>query len=254
MKPLKDHSTGSFHHSDHLIFLFAVLWLLFVPPGHARPGKENRLAPAEQKALNPSTASVSEVSQITGTQLNRSSAKAFFLSLALPGAGEFYAGSKKSGLIFLGAEIALWSGCGAFRTYGDWKKEDYRLYAAVHAGVDLSAKDHAYFVDIENYSDLQVFNDAKLQQRDLRGMYPEDRAYSWSWDSDESRTRFKSLRLSSDRAYNRSFIVIGAIVVNHIISGIDAVRVAKKKEKPDVQIGLRGFGRDGIGVVFVKRF
>jgi hypothetical protein len=48
--------------------------------------------------------------------------------------------------------------------------------------------------------------------------------------------------------------VIGVIVVNHIISGIDAVRVAKKKETPDVQVGLRGFGRNGIGIAFVKRF
>jgi hypothetical protein len=254
MHAIKNHSIGSFFHSDNCIILFAVLWPLFASPGHAQPGTENGPAPAGQKALDPSTASVSEASQVAGAQLNPSSAKAFLLSLVLPGAGEFYAGSKKSGLIFLSAEIALWSGCGAFRTYGDWKKEDYRLYAAGHAGVDLSAKDHAYFVDIENYSDLQDFNDAKLRQRDLRGMYPEDGAYSWSWDSDESRMRFKSLRLSSDRAYNRSFIVIGVIVVNHIISGIDAVRVAKKKETPDVQVGLRGFGRNGIGIAFVKRF
>jgi hypothetical protein len=183
-----------------------------------------------------------------------SKAKAFFLSLVLPGAGEYYAGSQKTGWFFLGNEIALWCGYGAFRTYGDWKKEDYRLFAAVHAGVDLSGKGHAYFVDVENYSNLLIFNDAKLQQRSPQAMYPEDKIHSWNWDSDASRLRFKSLRLSSDRAYSRSLIVVGAIVVNHIVSGIDAIRVAKKKERLGLQVGIRDSGKNGISMTLTMAF
>jgi hypothetical protein len=186
--------------------------------------------------------------------LNSFRARAFFLSLVLPGAGEYYAGSKKAAWLFLGTEMALWCGYGAFRTYGDWKKDDYRLFAAVHAGVDLSGKGHAYFVDMENYSTLLDYNDAQLQKRYPQGMVPEDKAHFWSWDSDASQMHFKSLRLSSDRAYSRSLIVVGAIVVNHIVSGIDAVRAAKKKEKLYLHIGIREFGKNGIGITLVKRF
>ena len=50
--------------------------------------------------------------------------KAMLLSMLLPGAGEYYAGAKFKGQVFMGVEAAIWSGFAALRIYGGWKEDD----------------------------------------------------------------------------------------------------------------------------------
>ena len=74
----------------------------------------------------------------TAPRKDKSSKRAFLLSALVPGLGEWYAGSKKRGLAFLGAEAALvgmwvaWKGKGndiveEFRAVADeyWDPEEY---------------------------------------------------------------------------------------------------------------------------------
>ena len=186
-----------------------------------------------------------------------SKAKAFFLSFLLPGAGEYYAGSKKMAKIFLGTETLLWSTYISFRMYGNWKKNDYELFAVSHAGIQTSGKDHKYYVAMENYNSLREYNEAKLRQRNLADLYPEDKQHNWQWDNKDSRNKFGALRVSSDRAFNRSLFVIGGIFINHLISGIDALRLARKEEKrhnQDIQVGVAGLPEGGMVVGVWKVF
>jgi hypothetical protein len=191
-----------------------------------------------------------------GTHPSR--AKAFFLSLAVPGAGEYYAGSKKAATVFFGAECTLWAVFGGFKSYGAAWEHDYRIYAAAHAGVvDPAGKGHDYYANIENYMTVVDYNDAKLQQRDLRALYPEGRGFDWKWDSIESRRRFEQMRIRSDRAMRNSTFVIGGIVLNHLISGIDAIRAARANGRSGgegVKVGVAGFPEGGGMVWLVKRF
>ena len=186
-----------------------------------------------------------------------SQAKAFFLSFILPGAGEYYMGSRKMAKIFLGTEVFLWATYFSFRTYGNWKKTDYMQYAAAHAGVNPDGKDHQYFVDVENYRSIRHYNEAKLRQRNVEALYPENEAYSWQWDSDESREKFEKLRIASDSAYNRSKFVIAGIILNHIISGIDAIRLARKGEaasRKQLHLGVSGLSGGGMEFFVIKSF
>jgi hypothetical protein len=188
---------------------------------------------------------------------NPSKGKAFMFSLVLPGAGEYYAGSRKMARIFFGVEVFLWAAYFSFRSYGNWKRDDYRQFAAVHAGVDPSGKDHTYFVDVENYDNIRDYNQAKLQQRNVDAMYPETGEYAWDWDSEASRKTFESLRLASDTAYKRSLFVIGGVVLNHLISAIDAVRLARKSGPPDpnrMTMGVAGIPHGGMMVTIHKSF
>jgi hypothetical protein len=184
-----------------------------------------------------------------------SQAKAFLLSFALPGAGEYYAGSKTMAAVFASTELALWGTFASFRIYGNWKRTDYRLYAVAHAGVNLNGKDDDYFVHIEDYMTLVAYNDAKLQQRNLGAMYPETEYWDWSWDSEASRKAYEQMRVSSDQAFNRSLIVVAGVVLNHIASGIDAVRLARKGARPDenrTRIGFFGLPEGGMVVALSK--
>ena len=186
-----------------------------------------------------------------------SKAKAFFLSFLLPGAGEYYAGSKKMAKIFLGTETLLWSTYFSFRMYGNWKKNDYELFAVSHAGIQPAGKDHKYYVAMENYNSLREYNEVKLRQRNLADLYPEDEKHDWQWDNKDSRNKFGMLRVASDRAFNRSLFVIGGVFINHLISGIDALRLAKKEEKrhnQNIQLGVAGLPEGGMVVSVWKVF
>jgi hypothetical protein len=183
--------------------------------------------------------------------------KAFFLSLAVPGAGEHYAGSRKAATFFFGTECALWAAFAGFRSYGLSWEHDYREYAVAHAGVVPFGKDHEFFAAIENYMNITDYNDAKLQQRNLRALYPEGGGYDWQWDGAESRRRFELMRIRADRARRNSTFMLGGIVLNHIVSGIDAIRAARKAGKRDgegVQVGVAGLPEGGGRVWLVKRF
>jgi len=182
---------------------------------------------------------------------------AFLFSVLVPGTGEWYAGSPRMAKIFLGSEALLWSAYFSFRVYGNWKKHDYGQWAAAHAGLNPSGKDHDFFIAVEDYDNLRAYNEAKLQQRRLDLMYPEGSDYEWDWDTDASRGEFEKLRLASDGAYNKSLFVIGGIVINHIISGIDAVRLAKKSRgeaEKAVHMGVAGLPEGGALICLWKGF
>ena len=242
------------------IFLVVLLFtqgILFGLDGSERSENENRTTETNpvfsRTALIP-TANESAVSEQPAPP---SKAKAFFLSFLLPGAGEYYAGSKKMAKIFLGTEVLLWSTYFSFRIYGNWKKSDYELYAVSHAGIQPAGKDHKYYVAMENYNSLREYNEAKLRQRNLADLYPEDEQHSWQWDNKDSRRTFGTLRVASDRAYNRSLFVIGGVLINHLISGIDALRLAKKEESrhnQNIQVGVAGLPEGGMVLSVWKVF
>jgi hypothetical protein len=186
-----------------------------------------------------------------------SKARAFFLSLLLPGLGEYYAGSKKMARVFSCTEVLLWATYFSFRTYGSWKKSDYQNFAVSHAGIDPSGKDHQYFVNIENYTNIREYNDAMLRQRSVKDLYAENSQFNWEWDSEASRRKYEKLRIASDNAYNRSLFVIGGIILNHIVSGIDALRLARQGQSAGshrIQLCMMGLPEGGMIINLRKHF
>ncbi len=161
--------------------------------------------------------------------------KALALSLVLPGAGEIYSGSRQSAAVFFGAECALWAVFAGFRGYAGSRLQDCRLYSAGHAGADPWGKGRDFLVAMENFMTLADYNEAKLRQRDLNAVYPEGGVYEWKWDSDASRRRFERMRISGDRANRAALFTAGGIALNHIVSGINAMRIARRAETAAAQ-------------------
>jgi len=195
--------------------------------------------------------------EVNGEWEPPSKSKAFLFSLILPGSGEYYAGSRTMAKIFFSTEVMLWATYFSFRAYGNMKKDDYIRYAIVHAGIDQSDKDYDYYVNIENYDNLRDYNSARLQQRRVDEVYPDNDYYYWQWDSHASRLEYERIRIASDNAFSRSIFVIGGILINHIISGIDAVRAAKSQEIPDenrLRMGVSLLPEGGMTVNLCKQF
>jgi len=163
---------------------------------------------------------------------SKSKWKALGLSLIVPGAGQFYAGSKSKMTIFGAAEALVWSSFLGLRIYGGWKREDYRAWAALRAGAMVEGKSESYFEKMTYYDNLNEYNQFELLYEGSRAqLFPSTRDYYWNWDSDASRQHFRDLRNQSKAAYRRSILVLGAAVANRILAGIDAYRTAASLNK-----------------------
>jgi hypothetical protein len=157
--------------------------------------------------------------------------KAFLRSLILPGWGERYVGEKKSGEIFIGSEIGLWLFWGSLRLYQNWEENGMFTFATGHAGVTgAHSKSDQYLIDLGNYTSVFEYNQEQLRNRNLSGLYNATLDY-WYWDSESSRQKYHSLRVSRDETRRNAGFVIAGVVVNHLVSAINALRLARQHNK-----------------------
>ncbi|RMF57441.1 MAG: hypothetical protein D6748_11160 [Calditrichaeota bacterium] len=161
-----------------------------------------------------------------------SSGNAFhiFLSLLLPGSGEWLMGNKTMGKIFLGSDALLWLSYWGSKSYVNILQNDLQGFAAVHAGVHTGNKNDQYWIDIGTAGSIYEFNSERLLDRDIDGMYPETGDYSWQWDSEENRRAYLDKRLHRLDWKRRTTYLVGGLVLNRLISAIDVIRLLRKKK------------------------
>jgi len=173
----------------------------------------------------------------------------FFKSLLLPGWGQLSEGNRFKAYAFFAVEATLITSLTAFQIYKGWLEDDYRAFARQHAGIS-GDKDHQYYVDIGNWLNNDDFNQQRLRNRQFDQLYT-DFSDSWCWDSDENRLHFKSVRIDADRAGQKSLIVVGALILNHLFSAVDA---SGKSNSNSGKVTLESHQDGGISVGLNYRF
>jgi hypothetical protein len=148
---------------------------------------------------------------------------AIIYSLLLPGMGELYAGNYSSGRIFTIAEGALWLTYIGVDTYGGWQENRYKSLAASRGGINPSGKDADYYAIISEYLSIDEYNDEQSLNRNFEEMYNREEFY-WNWQNPEDRRSYRSMWVSSEQAYNNLRFVVGGLILNRLISAINAVR------------------------------
>lgn len=197
-------------------------------------------------------------------QSRKSPAVAVMYSLLLPGMGELYVNGFDQGRYSLVAEGGLWLTYLSFRQYGTWIRDDARQFAGTHASAEIDGKNDQYFVDLGNFNDTYEYNEKKLRDRSQDKLYDVNAGYYWRWVDDAKRQEFRAMRVSSERVFNNSRFVIGAIIVNHIISAVNAARLTRQYNK-QLEEGLgswwlessvigQGAKPDGLKLSLVHRF
>lgn len=154
---------------------------------------------------------------------------AVIYSILLPGMGELYANSYSSGKYFTIAEGALWLTFIGFNNYGNWERERYKAFAASNAGVNLNGKNDKYFANISVYRNIYDYN----YQQKLNGNFSETydvNKYYWSWTEQDRRT-FRNMWTSSESAFNDVRFVVGGLILNRLLSVINAVRLVSAYNK-----------------------
>ena len=150
----------------------------------------------------------------------RSGGEEFFNSLLIPGWGQLKKGNKLKAYAFFAAEVTLITSLIAFKSYQGWLEDDYRTFAGQHSGISGN-RSHQFYVNIGNWQNRDAYNEQRLMDRQFDQMYTSS-ADDWSWDSEENRSSFKSMRLTADRTGQKTMITVGVLLLNHLLSAVDA--------------------------------
>lgn len=164
------------------------------------------------------------------TPQKKSPGLAILYSMVLPGMGELYANSYDSGKYFTIADGALWGVFTGFTLYGDWQKNNYISYAKTNAGINLDGMESDFIANVSVYLSLSDYNRIQELNRDYDKTYNAN-LYNWNWGSNDQRKEFRDMWSSSEGAYNKVRFVVGALILNRIVSAINAVRLVSAYNK-----------------------
>ncbi len=152
---------------------------------------------------------------------------AILYSLLLPGMGELYADAYDSGIYFTVADGVLWGTYAGMNIYANWQKDRYISYSQSKAGVSTEGKDEDYYAIIGEYSSIDQFNDEKALERNFDEMYNTEK-YFWKWNTSNEQKAYKSMWTSSEQTFNDVRFVVGALLLNRVVSAINAVRLVSR--------------------------
>jgi hypothetical protein len=161
----------------------------------------------------------------------KSVSKAFFYSLIVPGLGEAYVGRTGYIKFFLSVEAVAWGLLFANHQNVKWQTNDYQNYAVQHAGINRKGKDADYWINVGFYNTIYDYNEQMRRDRNVDAIYDENTFYAWYWDSDANRKYYAVKRAETREMEGRAIYFMGALVLNHLVSAINAMRVARQYNK-----------------------
>ena len=171
---------------------------------------------------------------------NNSTLSPVLKSAILPGLGQLELGEKKRSKVFTLVEVTLLATCLGSYYFSDKQIKNYKSFSAYHAGVNISNKNHKYWVDIGNYMNYGDYNQEHLRFRESEDLYLD--AQQWSWDLEINRKKFKKMRINADIMKRRFNFIIGSIIINHIVSSIDVHYLKGVKNNTSLYIDLESKG------------
>lgn len=157
----------------------------------------------------------------------KSVALAMLYSALLPGMGELYGGDYGFGKFLTIADGVLWISYIGVNSYANSMEDNYKSYATSIGSANVEGKDGKYFADIGNYLDIDQYNNRQELDRNFKEVYDETTHY-WKWAGQAERTEYRGMWKSSETAYNNLRFIVGGLILNRVISIINAVRITAR--------------------------
>ncbi len=192
----------------------------------------------------------------------KSPSKAFLLSLALPGLGQYYSGSKIKAATFVGVEAFAWLMRGKWNSEGTnltaefeqfnrdhWSRSVYEDYLFYVYGV--RDDDSAKFQEVSHH-----LPDTRTQQYyEMTGKYDQ---FSWGWDDADlnglgyadwdstfptavvggatipnspRRLLYETMRNEANKKFSKANKMLMMVFANHLISAVEAFLSTKKRNE-----------------------
>jgi len=175
----------------------------------------------------------------------KSAGLAILYSLLLPGMGELYADGYDSGKYFTIAEGVLWGTYIGMSVHASNQEDNYKAYATSNASINTSGKNDDYYSTISQFENIDEYNDQKALERNFNQMYDTE-TFFWKWQSTEDRRTYRSMWSSSEQTTNDLRFVVGAMLLNRVVSAINAARLVGAYNKRideelswNVSVGLK---------------
>jgi len=169
----------------------------------------------------------------------KSPSKAFLFSAVVPGTGELYAGTKR-GLLFVAAEIAFWTTYFVVHGQAEDIKEDYVDFVDSHIVFEEdSPVSSTETWTLEDYEHATQSDNWHYVYTESNGK-PVDRVGKYYWDDlpqdligepggvplSESQSLVRveaySKRGSMNDKFKNAKVFLGLVILNHIVSAVDA--------------------------------
>ncbi|MBZ0203001.1 MAG: hypothetical protein K8I03_08300 [Ignavibacteria bacterium] len=238
--------------------------------GKNEPLKLNDIKPGKQTLLKSNLNVSDSVTKKETSSVKRSKKSpglAFIYGLLIPGMGHVYSDRFSSGKYFMITEAVTWLTYAAFTIYGNWLLDDTYDYASIHAGAKVSdkAKDDKFFINIANYNNVDEYNDEMLRFGNYDLVYYPGDGKDFYWNSESERLKYRADKISADRTLTDRLFIVGAVLINHVISGISSVFAANSYNDELKKKGSGGFSLsagvqkhynkvDGIKISLTKNF
>ena len=160
----------------------------------------------------------------------KSTGIALLLSAVMPGMGELYVGDYSSGKYFTAAEVALWATAFSMSSYSTWQEKNFKQFAKSKAGVQGDSFDSDFYANVANYNNIDEYNNEMAFNREYSSMYDATARY-WKWNTVTDRKTYRTMWVSSRQANNNIRFATGAMILNRIVSMINAVRLVTAHNK-----------------------
>ncbi len=182
---------------------------------------------------------------------------AVWRSTLVPGWGQRYLGAPGRGLVFMGAEAATWGTWGSFKWQESLRRDDYIEMAQVFAGVSGGDHDDGYWKVVGQHVDWVAYNQWLRYQGRREYGFGTTEYYSfiaeneitendaWTWSNRDRQVNYLLKRKASNNAERRATYTLYALLVNRVVSVVDAWRLHRSRES--IRLDLEDSDRGGIG-------
>jgi len=218
----------------HILLLALALFIVFPVSAFSANLDDYGLIVATEEFKSPTP-----IADFVSAPMQKSPARAFLYSAVIPGSGELYVG-KKRGIAFIVTEIALWSAYAVLHNRAGDLRDDYVRYVDEHIAFESDSpatstekwtlEDYEHATQADNWHYVYTDNAGKPVDRvgkfywgDLPvEMIHENGEVALSESNSEYRVVAYGKRESANTKYKHAKMYLSMVVVNHIVSAIDA--------------------------------
>ena len=154
---------------------------------------------------------------------------ALLRSFVIPGWGHYAVDSSdwQRGQWHLGADVALLASYLLLANRINQLDGNLATFGDQYSGINLSQKDRGFRLDASNHMSLRDYNDFQERTRNWDQLYEETEDNYWQWESEQKKEEYNSLRSNRDNLERQAPALIGMMVVNRVIAGVNAFTRAR---------------------------
>lgn len=162
---------------------------------------------------------------------NVSPGGALLRSFVLPGWGHYAIDSSdwSRGQWHLGADVALLASYLLVNNRINQLEGNLATFGDQYSGINLSDRDRGFRLAASDHMSLSEYNDFQERTRNWDQLYEETEENYWEWESEDKKQQYNDMRSSRDDLERQAPAILGMMVVNRVIAGVNAFSAARER-------------------------